>query len=76
MASFKQKRLRLEALETAYNAVQYERDSIGRTYESFTDEEGKTDYKRVDKTIEQLSDEDRDRWLAYDNFMKELDKLA
>lgn len=69
MATLKTKIYRLEAIETAYEAVET------KAKQMLTDWNWET-HEETMKTIEELDEAEQDRYKAYQEFLKELDKLA
>ena len=69
MATFKAKKYRLEAIETAYEAVELEANRLLKVWNWETHEE-------TARTIEELEEDEQSKYKAYTDFLKELDKLA
>lgn len=69
MATFKAKIYRLEAIETAYEAVESKAKQMLINWNWETHEE-------TTLTIEELDESEQVRYKAYQEFLKELDKLA
>lgn len=69
MANFKTKKYRLEAIETAYNAVKQEKDHMLDSWNWET-------HEYTTRTIEELEEDEKTKFRAYEDFLKELDKLA
>lgn len=69
MATFKTKKYRLEAIETAYEAVELEASRLLKVWNWETHEE-------TTRTIEELEEDEQAKYKAYTDFLKELDKLA
>lgn len=69
MVSIKSKRYRLEAIEKAYDAVSNEVNSTLATWDIEKDE---LRYR----TIEELDEDEQIKYKAYQDFLKELEKLA
>ena len=69
MATFKAKKYRLEAIETAYEAVELEANRLLKVWNWETHEE-------TPRTIEELEEDEQAKYKAFTDFLKELDKLA
>lgn len=76
MATFKQKKYRLEAIETAYNAVKGTADDMLTKWDRIDKEDGTHEWTQKTLSTDELDEEEQLRFKAYQDFMKELDKLA
>lgn len=67
--SFKAKKYRFEAIETAFEAVEIKAKQMLTEWNWETHEE-------TTRTLEELDEEEQSRYQAYQDFLKELDNLV
>lgn len=75
MATIKEKKFRLEALETAYDAVKQAADGMLSKWDC-VEVNGKSNWTERTLTIEELDEYEQTKHKAFTDFLKELDKLA